>query len=106
MQDYQLTEYCKDIAAEIMRDAGDIDTAMDWAHQSADGSEYVIYHYKAHAICQNCDVTRGEEFIDELGAPEGGWSYDGMASAIAYGEILARIQAALWKLNEELEAAQ
>ena len=106
MQDYQLTEYCKDIAADIMRDAGNLDTAMDWACEAADGSEYVIYHYKAHAICQNCDVTRGEEFIDELGAPEGGWSYDGMASAIAYGEIFARIEAALYELNEELEAAQ
>ena len=106
MQDHQLTEYCKDIAAEIMRDAVDIDTAMDWACEAANGSEYVIYYSKAHAICQNCDVTRGEEFVDEIGAPEGGWSYDGIASAIAYGEILARIQSALWELNEAKEVAQ
>ena len=53
MQDYDLTQYCNDIAEEIARDARDLEQATDWAHESADGSEYVIYYAKAHTICQN-----------------------------------------------------
>jgi hypothetical protein len=97
MQDYQLTEYCRDIAEEIMRDAVDFQTALDWASEAADSSEYVIYFSKAHALCHNCNTENGEHFLDDLGAPEGGWSYDGMACAIAYGEILYRIQSAIFE---------
>jgi hypothetical protein len=43
LNDFTLTEYCNDIAQEICRDASDEDQAMDWASESADSSEYVIY---------------------------------------------------------------
>ena len=94
--DHQLDAYADDIAAEIAEEikehGGD---AYDLAHECADGSEHVIYHYKAHAICQNCNTDAGEDFVSDTGEPEGGWSYDDHAVAIAYGELRHRIECAL-----------
>ena len=92
--DFQLTEYATDIARDIARDAKDFEQAMDWAHESADGSEHVIYTYKAHAVCQNCCTDEGRELVSQC-YPDAWLDYDEQASAIAYGELLARIQAAL-----------
>lgn len=94
--DHQLDALAADIAAEIAEEIKEHDgDASDMAHEYADGSEHVIYHYKAHAICQNCNVAAGEEFVSEMGEPEDGWSYDGFAVAIAYGELRHRIERAL-----------
>jgi len=94
--DYQLDQYAEaaaqDIADEIKRHGGD---ACDMAHEHADGSEHVIYYYKAHAICQNCNTDMGEEYVSDTVEPEGGWSYDGFAVAISYGELYNRILVAL-----------
>jgi hypothetical protein len=103
MQNYDLTQYCNDIAEEIARDASDIEQAMDWAHESADGSEYVIYYAKAHTICQNCNIEQGEDFFSECYGGEHGKSYDEIACIMAYGEINARICARLWEIFEERE---
>ena len=109
MNDYQLTEYCNDIAADIARDASDINQAMDWATESADGSEYVIYTYKAHKLCLDCNTDQGEDFLSECygyGDGDGhGKSYDELASIIAYGEIQARIQSAIWSIFQDKEDA-
>jgi hypothetical protein len=88
--------YAEDIAQEISQHGGD---AIDLAHQYADGCEHVIYYSKAHRICQNCDVSNGEDFVEDCGEPEGGWSYDGFAVAIAYGELNYRIVAQLYELE-------
>ena len=94
--DHQLDDYAADIAADIAEEikeyGGD---ASVLAHGRADGSEHVIYHYKAHAICQNCNVAAGEDFVSCMGEPEDGWSYDGLAVAIAFGELRHRIERAL-----------
>jgi hypothetical protein len=100
INDFWLDHYCTDIAHDIAMDAQDYEQAMDWAHESADGSEYVIYTYKAHAICQNCDVENGQEFVRDCYG-DSHLDYDEHASAIAYGEILARIQNALGKYFDE-----
>ena len=64
--DYQLDQYAASvadaIAAEIKEHGGD---AYDLAHKAADGSELVIYYSNAHAVCQNCDITAGEEFVSD-----------------------------------------
>jgi len=91
--------YAEDIAQEIAQHGGD---AMDLAHQYADGCEHVIWFYKAHAVCQGCDISNGEDFVEDCGEPEGGWSYDGFASAIAYGELNSRIVQQLCELGVEL----
>ncbi len=94
--DYQLDQYAAsvadDIAAEIKEYGGN---AYDLAHEAADGSEHVIYFYNAHAVCQSCNIDMGEEFVRDTGEPEGGWSYKGLAVAIAYGELHHRILVAL-----------
>jgi hypothetical protein len=105
MNDYQLTEYCNDIAADIARDSSDIDQAMDWATESADGSEYVIYTYKAHKLCLDCNTDQGEDFLSECYGDNHGKSYDDLASIIAYGEIQARIQSAIWSIFQDKEDA-
>jgi len=104
INDYTLTEYCNAIAQEICRDASDEDQAMDWASESADGSEYVIYHAKAHELCRNCDITQGEEFVADCFS-DVPMTYDDMACRIAYGEIDARIRAAVYEIFAEREAA-
>ena len=99
--DFQLTEYCNSIAEDIARDANDFEQATDWAHESADGSEHVIYTYKAHQVCQNCDIDSGLEFLNDCYRDEHRKSYDEIASIMAYGEINARIEARLWAIFEE-----
>jgi len=94
--DHQLDAYVADIAAEIAEEikesGGD---PYELVREYADSSEHVIYYYKAHAICQNCNVAAGEGFASCTGEPEGGWSYDGFAVAIAYGELRYRVECAL-----------
>jgi len=104
INDYALTEYCNAIAHEICRDASDEDQAMDWALESADGSEYVIYYAKAHELCRECDITQGEDFVADCFS-DVPMTYDEMACRIAYGEIDARIRAAVYQIFAEREAA-
>ena len=104
LNDYALTEYCNDIAEEIARDADSLEQAIDWAHESADGSEHVIYYAKAHQLCQNCDTMQGEDFVAQC-FDQTPMTYDDMACRIAYGEIDARISARLWEIFEGKEAA-
>ena len=100
--DYQLQQYAeaaaRDIANEIKESGGD---AYDLAHQHADGCEYVIYYYKAHSICQNCDVENGEAFLEEMGGPGKDATYNSIAVMIAYGELHSRILHALYKMGVE-----
>ena len=75
------------------------------AHEHADGSEWVIYYARAHALCQNCDTSEGEAFISDCCEPMHGWTYDSIACAIAYGELHARILWAIEHLTDQEEAA-
>jgi hypothetical protein len=103
--DYQLDQYAqscaRDILAEIAEYGGN---ASDMAHEHSDGSEHVIYHHKAHAICQNCNTDNGEAFLEDVGNPET-VTYNNLATVIAYGELCARIENAIAELQSESEAA-
>ena len=90
MNEYQLNQYCEQIARDILNDADDLDQAMDWASESADSSEYVIYPNKAHELCQGCDIEQGEAFVADCFAGVA-MTYDEIACRIAYGEIDARV---------------
>lgn len=105
MNDYDLTQYCDSIAEDIARDARDLEKATEWAHESADGSQHVIYTYRAHQVCQNCNIDNGLDFFNECYGDEHGKSYDEIASIMAYGEINARIQARLYEIFEGKDAA-
>ena len=99
--DYELTKYCDDLAQGIVSEyqeyGGDIQDAI-W--ESADGSEHVIYYYKAHSICFHCNTDQGEYFLEDVGMPEP-TSYDSLAVSIAFGEILARTQQSVRAICEE-----
>lgn len=100
LNDYKLDQYCNSIAEEICRDARDVDQAMDWASESADSSEYVIYYAKAHMLCAKCDTTQGENFIADCYS-DCPMTYDEMACRIAYGEIDARVRAKVYEIFEQ-----
>ena len=104
INDYTLAEYCNEIAQDICRDASDEYQAMDWASESADSSEYVIYYAKAHELCRGCDTTQGEDFLADCYG-DVPMTYDEMACRIAYGEIDARIRAAVYEIFAERDAA-
>jgi hypothetical protein len=105
INDYTLDEYATDIAEEILRECeGERETAMDRAHEAADGSEWVIYYSKAHELCQNCNTDNGEQFYDDCG-PWEDVTYDKIATIIAYGELRARIEQAIDAKIDEIEAA-
>jgi len=103
--EYNLNDMVAAWAVEIFEQADDQDEAMDLAHQYADGSEWVIYHHKAHELCAACNTDAGEEYIADCCQSEG-WTYDGFASAIAFGEISGRLQSAINTLYEVAEEAE
>lgn len=89
----QLQLYCEDLASQVIEECvqGTKADSSDLIHEICDGSQHVIYHYKAHSICLHCNVSDGEMFLEDIGAPVDGWTYDTMASAIVYGELVARV---------------
>lgn len=103
--DFNLNAMIADWAVEIFEQTDSLDDACDLVHQYADGTEWVIYYHKAHELCANCNTDAGEEFVEVCGEPRGGWTYDGFASAIAFGEINNRLTEAvhgLYEMQEEL----
>lgn len=118
MTDFQINDYLLDkeaaalaaeIFEEVMRDVGagedpeeHRDTMQDRAHEAADGHEWVIYTYKAHRLCLECNTDAGEQFLEDTGLPETP-TYDSLGTAIAYGELRARIETALEELIEAHE---
>jgi len=98
--DYNLDDMVASWAVEIFEQTTDREEGLDLVHQYADGSEWVIYYSKAHDLCRNCNIDQGEDFVEDCGEPEGGWSYNGFAIAIAYGEIYARLSQAVDGLYE------
>jgi len=99
MNDYQLNQIAEDMAREILAEVAEYGgDASDLAHEAVDGCEHVIYHAKAHAICQGCNTDNGEQFLADVGNPDNAKSrnsrpvtYDSLATMIAYGELLARV---------------
>lgn len=109
--DYTLQKECESLAQEIfdemLRDtpAGespDADDVYDKAHEAVDGHQWVIYYHYAHQICQNCNIEEGEQFLEDCGMPETP-TYDSLAVSMAYGEMRARVAAALDTLIDAYE---
>lgn len=100
--DYELDQHCEFLAKEIVKEiaehGGDLD---DLIHQTVDGDANVFTYWRAHSICQNCNISAGEDFVSDTGEPEDGWSYDGFAVALAYGEMVHRVRAICEDLRKE-----
>ena len=103
--DYNLDAYASDIAVDIFTEhCLDRDAAQESVWQSVDGSEWVIYHHKAHELCLNCNTDSGEQSIEDMGGFPADSTYNSMASLIAHSEIEARVNDALNTLFEIAEA--
>lgn len=107
VSEYNLTDLVSSWAVEIFEQSQDQDEALELASQYADGTEWVIYHYKAHQLCAAVNTDNGEAMLEDIGTPDGA-TYDSLASLIAYFEIEARLRDALlglFDMQEELEKA-
>lgn len=105
-------EIAADIFEEFKREHDDPETwdaedyrgeMSDRAHEAADMHEWVIYTYKAHQLCANCNTDMGEEFLEDVGVGENP-TYDSLGIMIAYGELRARIEEEISELIEGDEA--
>ena len=101
--------YAQEIFADMLQYEVSEDDARDTIWEWVDSSEHVIYYHKAHEICQNCDVSNGEAWSEDVGMPEI-VTYDSLATQIAFGELLYRVTVAFDQLiedydEEEAEAA-
>ena len=103
MNDNVLNDYALSLAEEIKTEIEDCDScdATTLAWERADGSEHVIYYYEAHQICQNCDITHGENFMEEC-FDNKFQSYNDTAVTIAFGELHYRILSKLSDLGVEI----
>lgn len=110
VHEYSLREECERIAQDIFDEAMDDldaretaedkrDDMMDRAHEDVDGHQWVIYHYRAHQVCQ-CNTDLGEAFLEDTGMPAE-VTYDSLASLIAYGEMRGRVEARIQELVDE-----
>lgn len=111
--EYGLTREAESLAREIFdeyRDEGgagwdpedDRDDMLDRVHETADGHAWVIYTWRALQLCAECNTDLGEEFVDDIGLPEP-FTLGGAATAVAYGELRARIESALDEIIREYE---
>lgn len=118
INDHLLTKECDALAKEIFDDVlaenpdsepEDLREDMfDRAHETADGHEWVIYNYQALMLCAHCDTSNGEAFLDDVGLAwkQGESTIYTVATAIAYGEMRARIEQDIQQLIEDWEAPQ
>lgn len=97
---------CRELAQEIFdeRDTSLSDERMreqmiDRAHETVDGHEWVIYNHKALMICAHCDISRGEEFLEETGMPDEPTLHS-IACRIVYGEMVQQVQEHIRELME------
>ena len=89
MDDVNYQQYAKDIAEEIVfRDIGPDDDpeerVYDLAHEYADGSEHVIYYYKAHQFLGWLDARTIEYIEGEIEAGGSFVGYNDLASRISF----------------------
>ena len=106
MNDHKLDliaqSYAQDIFDDMLQYEMSEDDARDQIWEWVDGSEHVIYHRKAHDICQNCDVSEGEAWSEDIGLPEP-VTYNSLATQIAFGELLYRTTVAFDTLMENYD---
>lgn len=115
INDYILQKECDDLAKlifdEIASENPDVapDDLRDEfdarAHETADWHEWVIYNHKALMLCAHCDVSQGEEFLEDVGMSETPTIYS-LACTIAYGEMRARIMEEIEDLIENRETEE
>ena len=89
LADVNYQQYAKDIAEEIVfRDIKPDDDpeerVYDLAHEYADGSEHVIYYYKAHQLLEWLDARTIDHIEGEIEAGGSFVGYNDLASRISF----------------------
>ena len=103
--DHQLDEYALGVAKDILSAAPKVECIpciQPYFERAirlkVAESDHVVYHAKAHSIYQNCDTTAGELHSSKTTAAP--LNCNALASAIAYGELISRVNEQLTKLRE------
>ena len=95
----------KSIAIEAWAESNcDYDDALEFIHQSCDGHEVSIYHYKGIKACANWDTSEGEEWLEDIGGiAQEGDCFGQIACRIAFATLYCAACEALNDIQEESE---
>ena len=109
MADVNYQQYAKDIAEEIVfRDIKPDDDpeerVYDLAHEYADGSEHVIYYYKAHQLLEWLDARTIDHIEGEIEAGGSFVGYNDLASRISFYALRDMITSEALTLLENSES--
>jgi hypothetical protein len=98
----------KAIALEAWNESGfDIDTAMEFAHESCDGHEISIYYGKAIEFCATHDTSDGEDWLEDCdNLVQTGDTFGGIACRIAFATLLVATQEALHEIADQHEESE
>ena len=101
---FELQQHAEALAEMIVNEY-DLETVdiFDAVSEACDGDEHVIYTYRAEHVVHNCDVSEGKSFVADCYAT-GYLDYEKQVSLIVYGELCYRVQNALDKILDEIEA--
>ena len=84
--------------------AFDIDTAMDFIHESCDGHEVSIYYGKAIQFCATQETSDGEDWLEDCGGiVQAGDTFGQIACRIAFATLLVATQEALHEIADTYE---
>ena len=82
----------------------DMDTAMDFIHESCDGHEISIYFYKGIQFCAGQDTSDGEQWLEDCGGiAQPGDTFGQIACRIAFAALLVATQEALQEIADQHE---
>ena len=95
----------KSIALEAWNESKfDMDTAMEFVHQSCDGHEISIYYAKAISFCATQDTSEGEQYLEDCDSlVQPGDTFGSIACRIAFATLLVATQEALQEIADEHE---
>jgi len=98
----------KAIALEAWNESKfDIDTAMEFAHESCDGHEITIYYGKAISFCATQDTSEGEQWLDDCGGVvQSDDTFGDIACRIAFATLLVATQEALQEIADNYEESE
>ena len=91
------------IAQEAWEESGyDLDTAMDYLHDSCDGHEVAIYYHKAIQFCADQNTGDGEDWLEDCDSlVQKGDTFGSIACRIAFATLLVASQEALQEIADE-----
>ena len=98
----------KAIALEAWQESEfDLDTAMEFIHESCDGHEISIYYHKAIQFCVDQDTSDGEDWLEDCGGiVQAGDTFGSIACRIAFATLLVASQEVLQEISNEYEESE